>query len=482
MPSRVVRIRQARPDSVQARALRQAIDAIQAEQAVSPEFPPAVDRAARAAAKAPRLPTLDRTDLPLLTIDPEGSMDLDQALHLARDGDGYVVSYAIADVAAFVAPGDPVDVEAHRRGQTFYGADSKIPLHPPVLSEGAASLLPDQQRPAVLWTMNVDRYGEGTEVDCRRALVRSTARLDYETAQRMVDDGTGVESLMLLRELGEKRLTREAARGGVALPLPEQDVAIEDGRWGLEFRSLLPVELWNAQMSLLCGFAAATMMVYARVGVLRTLPPPDPRDLQRLHRTARALRIEWPAEQLYADFIRSLDPRLPAHAAMVVACTRLLRGSGYVAFEGEMPAQPEHSALSSEYAHVTAPLRRLVDRYTSEVCLSLCAGEEVPEWVLAALPALPEEMRESGRRANTYQNSVIDLVESGVLQRRVGETFDAVVVDVDPRDKRRGEVTIQDPAIEAAVTGDHPLPLGAEVRVRLVRADLESRKVAFEMV
>ena len=78
-------------------------------------------------------------------------------------------------------------------------------------------------------------------------------------------------------------------------------------------------------------------MVYARVGFLRTLPPPDPRDVQRLHRTAHALGIDWPAEQLYPDFIRSLDPTKPQHAAMVVASTRLLRGSGYVAFDGELP-------------------------------------------------------------------------------------------------------------------------------------------------
>ena len=83
-------------------------------------------------------------------------MDLDQALHIERDGDGYVVHYAIADVAAFVTPGDPVDVEANRRGETLYGADSKVPLHPKVLSEDAGSLLPDQVRPALLWTIKVD--------------------------------------------------------------------------------------------------------------------------------------------------------------------------------------------------------------------------------------------------------------------------------------------------------------------------------------
>ena len=64
---------------------------------------------------------------------------------------------------------------------------------------------------------------------------------------------------------------------------------------------MTPVESWNAQISLLTGMAAASLMVYARVGILRTLPPADPRDVQRLHRTARALGIDWPAEQLYPD-------------------------------------------------------------------------------------------------------------------------------------------------------------------------------------
>jgi exoribonuclease R len=145
MPSnRVVKIRSS-GDSVSAREMREGIAAIQAEQKVSPAFPPAVEEAAAAAAADPRLPDLDRTDIELVTIDPESARDLDQAMHIERDPDhgGYVVHYAIADVAAFVTPGDPVDVEAHRRGETLYGADSKVPLHPTVLSEGAASLLPD---------------------------------------------------------------------------------------------------------------------------------------------------------------------------------------------------------------------------------------------------------------------------------------------------------------------------------------------------
>jgi exoribonuclease R len=466
---------------VAADTLRAGISQIQGELEVSPAFPAEVEEAAAAAAASPRLPDLDRTDLPLLTIDPPGSMDLDQALHLARDGDGYVLSYAIADLAAFITPGDRVDLEAHARGQTLYGADSKVPLHPKVLSEDAASLLPDQVRPALLWTIRLDADGSRTDVQVERARVRSTARLSYREAQDAIDGGSASESLRLLQEVGTLRLGREAARGGISLPTLEQEVHVADDRFHLEFRDLLPVETWNAQMSLLTGFAAASLMVYARVGLLRTLPDPDHRDVQRLHRTARALGIEWPAELLYADLIRELDPNEPDQAALIVSSTRLLRGSGYVAFDGEVPAEPRHAGLAAEYAHVTAPLRRLADRHTSEVCLALCAGEDVPDWVRAALPDLPATMQRTGQLANRYERMVLDLVEAGLLQHRVGESFQGVVVAVDDTEPTRGTVTVRDPAVEARLVSAAPLPLGTEAQVRLTMADVDARKVEFTL-
>ena len=462
-------------------ALQDGIAAIQKELGVAPDFPAEVERAAKAAAGRPRLPQLDRSDIPFVTIDPAESRDLDQALHLERDGDGYVVHYAIADVAAFVTPGDPVDVEANRRGETLYGAGSKIPLHPTVLSEGAASLLPDESRPALLWTIKVDGEGEGTDVKVERAVVRSRAKLDYESVQKDVDAGRADEVITLLGEVGELRKKREAARGGVSLPLPEQEVDIDGDTWRLGFRRMLAVEEWNAQISLLTGMAAASLMVYARVGLLRTLPPPDSRDVQRLHRTAKALAIEWPAEMLYPDFIRSLDPSRPNHAAMVVACTRLLRGSGYVGFNGEVPEQPEHSALASEYAHVTAPLRRLCDRYAGEVCVALCAGTDVPAWVLDRLDELPKTMQESGSKAHQYERAILDLVEAAVLAPHVGETFTGVVVQVDEDDRRHGDVVVQQPAVDAKVSSEQELPLGTDVRARLAAADVASRTVRFEV-
>jgi len=445
---------------------------------VSLQFPEAVLADAERAVRSPHLPEADETEVPFVTIDPPESMDLDQALHLERDGTGYRVRYAIADVAAFVEPGGPMDVEAHRRGQTLYAPDEDALLYPPALSEGAGSLLPGETRPALVWTMQVDENGEGVHVGVRRALVRSREKLDYAGVQRSLDDGSASEPLRLLREVGLLRQERERRRGGIDLRIPEQEVTAGPDGYTLAFRTLLPVEGWNAQISLLTGQAAAELMLKAKVGLLRTLPEADPRAVERLRRTARALGIDWPSELSYAALIRTLDPAQPAHAAFLAESTVLLRGSGYAAFDGEVPSHPAHAGVGAPYAHATAPLRRLVDRYVGEACLALSAGADVPGWVRDALPRLPEEMETSNRRAQQYEAGVISTVEAAVLERRVGETFDAVVVELDEHDGG-GTVQLTEPAVTARCQGE--LPLGERVRVRLVLADVAKRQIRFEL-
>ena len=479
MPRRVWRLDAQDADG----QIRDGSEALQRELGISPDFPPEVLAEAEQAAASPVLPQLDRTDIPFVTIDPPGARDLDQALHVERAGNGYAVHYAIADVAAFVRPGGAIDMEARRRGETLYGVGDKVPLHPPVISEQACSLLPDGPRPALLWTIGVDAAGEGTSVRVERALVRSRAQLTYEEVQTELDAGRADPSLQLLREVGLLRQQRESRRGGVSLPLPDQEVACREGRWQLEFREQLPVEGWNAQVSLLTGMAAAHLMTDAKQGVLRTLKPADPDDVRRLQRVARALDVAWPEGMTYPDFIRSLDPAGAADAAVLTASTALLRGSGYASFDGTMPDEVEHSALASTYSHVTAPLRRLVDRFAGEACVALSAGQEMPTWLTQALPELPALMRESARRAGTYERGVLDLVEAVLLQHRVGETFEAMVVARGDKRPHEGQVMVKEPAVEAPVetTEGHSLPLGTEVEVRLEVADPTAREVRFRL-
>lgn len=476
MPARIVAL----PSDAAPTSLEEALAELRTRLAVPADFPTEVTAAAERAAARPRLPELDRTDLELVTIDPPGSRDLDQALHIARDGQGFEVSYAIADVAAFVAAGDPVDLEARERGLTLYAPDLRTPLHPPELSEGAASLLPDQVRPALLWTLRLDERGELGEARVERALVRSREQLTYEQAQVEIDSGAARPALALLAEVGRLREDRERERGGVSLQIPTQEIGVDaDGRYTLRFRATLPVEGHNAQISLLTGMAAARLMLAGRIGVLRTLPPADPDALRRLRRTAKALHIAWSANQSYPEFVHSLDPSVPAHAAMLNACTELFRGAGYVAFDGDLPDQTQHAALAVDYAHTTAPLRRLVDRWAGETCLALSVGRAVPDWVRSSLPALPDLMTRAEARSKKYERAVLDLVEVSLLHDRVGEPFVGTVIDVES-DGRRGVVMVADPAVQARVTGTD-LPLGEEVALRLTSAEWSTGRVGFAL-
>ena len=471
MPRR--RVRLTPPDAAEiASALAELRESLE----VSITFSAEVLADAVEAVRSPRLPEAEETAIPFVTIDPPESLDLDQALHLERNGKGYRVRYAIADVAAFVAPGGPMDVEAHARGQTLYAPDGNARLYPPQLSEGSGSLLPDEIRPAILWTMDVDATGEGIEVDVRRALVRSREKLDYAGVQRSLDEGIADESLQLLREVGLLRQERETRHGGIDLPIPEQEVEKGANGWELSLRAPLPVEGWNAQISLMTGQAAAELMLEARLGVLRTLPEAERKAVERLRRTATALGIEWPESQTFPDLIRGLDPTAPAQAAFLAESTVLLRGSGYAAFDDMVPAQPAHAGVGAPYAHTTAPLRRLVDRYVGEVCVSVSAGVDVPDWVRTALPQLPETMERSNRRAQQYEAGIVSTVEAAVLERSVGQVFDAVVVEVD--DDGGGTVQLRQPAVTARCEGES-LPLGERVDVRLELADVAKRQVRF---
>ena len=443
------------------------------------EFPPPALAEAEAAAGGTPLPEADLTDVPFVTIDPASSRDLDQALHLSRRDGGYRVRYAIADVAAYVRPGGALEAETWVRGQTVYLPDGRIPLHPPVLSEDAVSLFPDVERAAVVWTIDLDADGAITAVALGRARVRSRAKLDYAGVQAEVDAGTAGEAYALLPELGELLARRAADRGAISLPLPEQELEADGDGWRLVLRAPLPVEEHNAQISLLTGMAAAGLMLGGGVGLLRTMPAPRPEAVAKLRAAARSLGVPWPGDAPVGAVVAAADPASPRGAAFLDQAAELLRGAGYTAFDGAAPQETGHGGVGAPYAHVTAPLRRLADRYATEVCLALHEGRDVPEWARAALPKLPEAMATTDRVASAADRGAVSLAEAVLLAGRVGEVFDVGVLDVDDnRKKPGGTVALDDPAVLARCLGD--LPLGERITARLTVADPKTRTVQFE--
>ena len=354
--------------------------------------------------------------------------------------------------------------------------------------------------------------------------MRSRARLTYAQVQAAID-GQGAlpqeapdDLPELLAEIGRLRLEREAARGGISMTTPEQVVEVTEAAeateaaqatepasptedagdagdtdptesagpagYRLAYRVPVPAEQYNAQISLLTGMCAARIMVECGVGILRTLPPARPEDYARLRRVAAALGIDWPAAQPYPELVRDLDHAIPAHAAFMEQAMSLFRGSGYLAFGVGgvgVPADDEaadseeavHSAIAARYAHVTAPLRRLVDRYGEEVCIAACAQAPVPEWVLQALPDLPGVMEQTGKRARAIGRGALTALEALVLRGHEGEVFDGVITS--ERDGR-GELVLAEPAVVTEIragkkVSDGGLPVGERVRVRLLSAD-----------
>jgi exoribonuclease R len=453
------------------------LDAIRAEMDIEDLPAAAIAEAEAAIAGASSAAPTDLTDLPFVTIDPPGSRDLDQALHIVAEADGWTVFYAVADLAAFVAPGGAIDGAARARGVTIYLPDAKSPLHPPSLSEGVASLLPDQVRRALVWRVRLAQDGEVVDVDVRRADVRSRRQFTYEQVQTALDAGTADEVLRLLRGAGRAREALQAARGGLDLRLPEQTVDRVDGTYQLAYRAPLPAEGWNAQMSLLVGECAARLMLDAGVGVLRTMPPPSPDTVERLRMHARGLGVTWPETVGYAEFVRDLDPTMPDQAALIVQSATLARGAGYLAFTSPPQGEVMHAAVAAPYAHVTAPLRRLVDRFANEVTLAACAGTSPPEWATAALAELPRLMGRAASRASAVERMVVSLAEAVVLGGCTGELVDGIVVDVGPD---RITVQLVHPAVVADIPNHAGAELGDEVSLRVVSADPLTREVVLD--
>ncbi|MEZ5382650.1 MAG: RNB domain-containing ribonuclease [Microthrixaceae bacterium] len=498
--------------------LRSALAQLRRDLDVPGPFPDSVAAAAARASDRFSEGRADATHLALVAVDPPGARDLDQAFALEESEDGWVLHYAIADVAAFVVPGDPVDLASRERGSTLYLPDGKAPLHPKDLSEGQGSLLPGQTRCALWWRLAFDPDGEAIGAEVRRATVRVRLATSYEVisdvlaqadgdapphGQRPPPSGSaidlqapdgdavaraaerGVDLVQLaqtLRRFGHLRLDRQAERGGVSLALPEQDVEVDgNGDVHLLATPSLPAEEWNAQLSLATGMAAARLMLDGNMGLLRTLPAVESGMLSELKRASSALGHPWPHASgspttQYGAWVRSLDPSTPAGAALMLTATKGLRGSGYAAFNGEPPELTTHAAVAAPYAHVTAPLRRLGDRYAAELALAAFEGRPAPQWVLDEFDELPQVLNDANRRASSVDRAVVDLLEAAVLAPRVGEAFPAVVLS-QGREGLRVQVT--DPPVIADAAGS--AEDGAQVRVRLTRADPTKRDVRFEV-
>lgn len=429
------------------------------------EFPADVLAAAEAAALRTPDDHRDRTAEPFVTLDPSTSTDLDQAFHIVADGPDVVLHYAIADVDWFVDDGDPIDLEAWRRGTTQYLPDGRVPLYPPVLSEHAASLLPDGPRPAVVFEVAVAPNGTSAIRAIERAIVHSTAKLDYASV-------TPAQLPAGFDELYARVAAAEARRGAARVDPAEQQVVTGPNGYELSFAPRLASEDHNAALSLATNLAVADLLLDAGVGLFRVMAAPDERSIKRLRHTASAFGLTWPAEQSLTDFERALRPARPAEQAMMLAIRRSGGHASYAAYDPT--GVPFHAAVAAPYAHATAPLRRLADRYVIRAASAVANGRAVDPVVLEAIPRLPEVMGDADALGARLDRAVVDLAEAVMMQPHVGETFRAVVTDIDERGAR---VQLSEVPVVGRVSA-HRVQPGDGVTVVLDAVDVGRRSIS----
>lgn len=452
------------------RLLGNGLVVIRAQFRIPASFPPAVLAAAEAAAQRSPDGHIDRTAIPFVTLDPASSTDLDQAFAIERSGADLLLRYAIADVGWFVGDGDALDGEAWARGETTYLPDGKAGLYPPILAEGAASLLPTGARPAVIFTTRIAPDGDVSLEGAERALIRSRAKLAYDSV-RTADLPAGFEELARRIEAAEDR------RGAARVDPPEQEVdEDDDGHFNLRFRPMLPSEAGNAALSLATNLAVADALLKAGAGLFRVMAGPDAGALARLRHTAHAFGLNWPVEASLEQFTRTLDPARPRDAAFMLAVRRAGAGASYVAYHAGVV--PWHAAMAATYVHATAPLRRLADRYVIGAALAVANGKAVPAATSEAFDRLPTVMNKSAARAAQVERAVIDLAEAAMLAGREGEDFAAVVTDLTEHGVRFQLCEL--PVVARAHA--HRVAPGTPIRVRLDRADPARREVSFSRI
>lgn len=448
--------------------LAQGLAAIREQFQVPETFPAEVLAAADIAARRVPSQHVDRTARPFVTLDPASSTDLDQAFAIERAGSDLLLHYAIADVAWFVDDGDAIDAEAWRRGTTLYIPDGKAGLYPPALSEGAASLLPDGPRPAVVFTVRIAPDGAVKLDAAERAVIQSTAKLAYDS----VREGDLPPDFA---ELARRIHAAEDRRGAERVDPPEQEVAATgDGGFELVFRPRLVSEAHNAALSLAANMAIADALHAHRTGLFRVMAEPDARAVKRLRHTARAFGLTWPADATLAQFERTLDPADPPQAAFMLAIRRAGDGASYQPWrEGVVPW---HAAMAATYAHATAPLRRLADRYVVQATLAIANGQPVPGGVARAFEELPPVMARADTLGGQIERAVVDLAETAMLAGGEGRNFQAIVTDFDDRGAR---IQLRDLPIVARVSAHNVTP-GDEIRVQLTAVDPVRRTLAFQ--
>lgn len=379
----------------------------------------------------------DYTHLPFVTIDNEGSKDLDQAVYVEKGKAGFTLYYAIADASYYIKPGTALFREALKRGASYYFPDYSVPMLPRELSEGVISLNAQLNRRALLFIMEIDVEGNTLRTDILRGRIMSRDKLSYNGVQEFYDNQSNsplsgrdfVSSLLNLQEAGRLLAARGEKRGVISYERFEQVLRIARDEVNLEFQDLLrnDASRWNEQASLLCNMEGAKKLSPEEcIGDLHIQPvfrihdAPDEASLERLENVIssfidiHSLNPEiwgWRRGESLAEYLKKLPLSGPGKR-ITEAIERQILISNQRSFFSQNPGM--HYALGVKlYGRFSSPMREIVGIFShKELAEKLGLQEPLPD---EADIELREKVILASNRCKDIQRSIDHMVNSLVL-------------------------------------------------------------------
>lgn len=380
----------------------------------------------------------DYTALPFVTIDNDGSKDLDQAVYVEKKNTDYIIYYAIADASSYVKPGSALFKESIRRGASYYLPGFSVPMLPPELSEGIISLNEGVARRALVFIMQINPDGEIISKSALRGKISSRAKLTYSGVQDFYDSIEDsplnkkdyTDSLIFLQEAGRILAQNGERRGVVNFERYETSISINDNGTGFIFTETgrNDTARWNEQVSLICNMAGAGMVAPDENGhdphvqpVFRVHGAPDESSLHRLERVINSIveihsldecwRWRKGAEST-GEYLSRL-PRSGDENRITRAIERQILVTNQKSFFSENPGQ--HFALKVNlYGRFSSPMREIVGIYSHKELLEKL-GLEKPDPDQDDL-LIREQVINSANRAKETQNSIDRFVNELLLE------------------------------------------------------------------
>jgi len=378
----------------------------------------------------------DYTSLPFVTIDNDGSKDLDQAVYVEKTEDDFIIYYAIADASNYIKPGSSLFKESIRRGASYYLPGFSVPMLPPELSEGIISLNEGVARRALVFIIRINQGGGIVSESAVRGRILSRAKLTYSGVQEFYDSAGSsplnekdyTDSLISLQEAGKILSHNGERRGVINFERFETSISIKDDGNSFVFTETERnnTARWNEQISLICNMAGAGMI--APEGnerdlhihpVFRVHGAPDESSLHRLEKVINSIVEIHSLDECWkwkkglestAEYLSRL-PRSGGGKRITQTIERQILVTNQKSFFSENPGQ--HFALKVNlYGRFSSPMREIVGIYSHKELLEKL-GLEKPGSDEDDL-LIREQVINSANRAKEMQNS-IDRFVNGLL-------------------------------------------------------------------